>query len=31
MSDLFTEKHISPMLIAENVAPFADEKYVYEM
>ena len=31
MSDLFTEKHISPMFIAENVAPFVDEKYVYEM
>lgn len=31
MSDLFEEKHISPMLIAENVAPFADEKYIYEM
>ena len=31
MSDLFEEKRISPMLIAENVAPFADERYLYEM
>lgn len=31
MGDLFTEKNISPMLIAENVAPFADENYLYEM
>lgn len=31
MSDLFAEKHISPMLIAENVAPFADDRYLYEM
>ena len=31
MSDLFAEKRISPMLIAENVAPFADEQYLYEM
>lgn len=31
MSDLFTEKHIAPMLIAENVEPFADEQYLYEM
>ena len=31
MSDLFEEKRISPMLIAENVAPFADEQYLYEM
>lgn len=31
MSDLFDEKRISPMLIAENVAPFADEQYLYEM
>lgn len=31
MSDLFEEKHISPMLIAENVPPFEDEKYLYEM
>ena len=31
MRDLFTEKRISPMLIAENVAPFADKQYLYEM
>lgn len=31
MSDLFEEKHIAPMLIAENVEPFADEQYLYEM
>ena len=31
MSDLFEEKHIVPMLIAENVEPFADEQYLYEM
>lgn len=31
MSDLFEEKRISPMLIAENVAPVADEQYLYEM
>lgn len=31
MSDLFETKHISPMLIAENVPPFEDEKYLYEM
>ena len=31
MSNLFEEKHISPMLIAENVEPFADEQYLYEM
>ena len=31
MNDLFEEKHIAPMLIAENVAPFADEQYLYEM
>ena len=31
MSDLFEEKHIAPMLIAENVEPFADEQYIYEM
>lgn len=31
MSDLFAEKCISPMLIAENVEPFADEQYLYEM
>ena len=31
MSDLFEEKRISPMLIAENVTPFADEQYLYEM
>ena len=31
MMDLFTEKHIEPMLIAENVAPFADDRYLYEM
>ena len=31
MMDQFTEKHIEPMLIAENVAPFADDRYLYEM
>ena len=31
MSDLFEKKRISPMLIAENVAPVADEQYLYEM
>lgn len=31
MSDLFEEKRISPMLIEENVAPFADKQYLYEM
>lgn len=31
MSDLFDEKHISPMLIADNVEPFADENYLYEL
>lgn len=31
MSDLFEEKHISPMLIAENVEPFEDDRYLYEM
>ena len=30
MKDLF-DTHISPMLIAENVAPFAAEEYVYEI
>ena len=29
--DLFEKKNISPMLIAENVPPFADEAYLYEM
>lgn len=31
MSDLFDEKNIQPMLIAENVAPFEDSSYLYEM
>lgn len=31
MGELFAEKNISPMLIAENVVPFADEGYLYEM
>lgn len=30
MKDLF-DTHISPMLIAENVAPFAAEEYFYEI
>lgn len=30
MKDLF-DTHISPMLIAENAAPFADKEYVYEI
>lgn len=29
--DLFDRKNISPMLIAENVPPFADEAYLYEL
>lgn len=29
--DLFELKNISPMLIAENVPPFADNAYLYEM
>ena len=31
MSDLFTEKHIEPMLIAENVPPFEDPEWLYEL
>lgn len=31
MRDLFTEKNIQPMLIAENVKPFADPTYLYEL
>lgn len=31
MSDLFDTKEIHPMLIAENVEPFEDENYLYEM
>lgn len=31
MSDLFEEKNIHPMLIAENKAPFAAPGYCYEM
>jgi len=31
MGDLFEEKHISPMLIAENAPPFSDDYYIYEM
>ena len=31
MSDLFEEKNIPPMLIAENEAPFADPGYCYKM
>ena len=31
MDDLFDTKNIAPMLIAENVAPFADSEYLYEM
>lgn len=31
MGDLFDTKNIAPMLIAENVAPFADNEYLYEM
>lgn len=29
--DLFERKNISPMLIAENVPPFANDAYLYEM
>ena len=31
MMDLFTEKHIEPMLIAENVPPFEDPEWLYEL
>jgi len=31
MGDLFETKQISPMLIAENVPPFSDDDYIYEM
>ncbi len=31
MGDLFDTKNIAPMLIAENVAPFFDSDYLYEM
>lgn len=31
MGDLFQEKNLSPMLIAENVEPFEDPDYLYEM
>ena len=31
MGDLFDTKNIAPMLIAENVSPFADSEYLYEM
>lgn len=31
MGDLFDMKNIAPMLIAENVAPFAHIEYLYEM
>lgn len=31
MGDLFDEKQIAPMLIAENMPPFSDEAYIYEM
>lgn len=31
MGDLFVEKNVSPMLVAENVQVFADEKYLYEL
>lgn len=31
MGDLFDDKHIVPMLIAENTAPFADPDYLYEL
>ena len=29
--DLFDAKNISPMLIAENVPPFAGKAYLYEL
>lgn len=31
MMDLFAEKHIEPMLIAENVPPFEDPEWLYEL
>ncbi len=31
MSDLFLEKHIAPMLIAENVPLFVDPDWIYEL
>lgn len=31
MMDLFQEKHIDPMLIAENVPPFVDSQWLYEL
>lgn len=31
MSDLFADKSIKPMLIAQNLPPFADPDYSYEM
>ncbi len=31
MGDLFETKQIFPMLIAENVPPFSDDDYIYEM
>lgn len=29
--DLFDRKHIDPMLIAENVGPFEDPDWLYEL
>ena len=29
--DIFDEKNLSPMLIAENKSPFDDENYIYEL
>lgn len=31
MMDMFEEKHIEPMLIADNVLPFEDPKWLYEL
>lgn len=31
MGDLFTEKNIQPMLVAENATLFTDDDYLYEM
>ncbi len=31
MADLFETRQIAPMLIAENVSPFKDDNYLYEI